>query len=68
MLERVSSVESDASDCIARAHALAPLIAANAARIEQEREIVPEVLTALHEARLFRMLLPRSCGGWEADP
>ena len=68
MQERVSSVESDASDCIARARALAPLIAANAARIEQEREIVPEVLAALHEARLFRMLLPRSCGGWEADP
>ena len=69
MLERVS-LESRATrgDCIARARALAPLIAANAARIEQEREIVPEVLAALHEARLFRMLLPRSCDGWEADP
>jgi indole-3-acetate monooxygenase len=41
---------------------------AHAARIEQVREIVPEVLSALHEARLFRMLLPRSCGGWEVDP
>ena len=47
---------------------LAPLIAAHAERNEQAREIAPEVLAALHEARLFRMLLPRSVGGWEADP
>ncbi len=36
--------------------------------MEREREIAPEVLSALHEVRLFRMLLPRSCGGWEVDP
>ena len=28
----------------------------------------PTVLAALHDARLFRMLLPRSCGGLEVDP
>jgi alkylation response protein AidB-like acyl-CoA dehydrogenase len=55
-------------DCVARARALAPLIAANAARTEQEREITPEVISALHDARLFRMLLPRSCDGLEVDP
>jgi indole-3-acetate monooxygenase len=55
-------------DCIAQARSLAALIAANAARSEQEREIAPEVIAALHQARLFRMLLPRSCGGWELDP
>jgi alkylation response protein AidB-like acyl-CoA dehydrogenase len=68
MLERLSTEQSSTSDCIARAKALAPLIAAHAARTEQEREIAPEVLAALHEARLFRMLIPKSCGGWEADP
>jgi alkylation response protein AidB-like acyl-CoA dehydrogenase len=59
---------TSASDCVARARDLSSLIAAHAARIEQERAIAPEVLAALHEARLFRMLLPRSVGGWEADP
>lgn len=68
MLERVPAAESGTGDCIARARALAPLIAAHAARIEAEREIVPEVLAALHEARLLRMLLPRSCDGLEVDP
>ena len=69
MLERVSSARERARATASRGRAqLAPLIAAHAARIEQEREIAPEVLAALHEARLFRMLLPRSCDGWEADP
>ena len=68
MLERVSFAQDDAGDCIARARALRPLIIAHAARIEQEREIVPEVLSALHDAQLFRMLIPKSCDGWEAEP
>jgi indole-3-acetate monooxygenase len=68
MLERLPSAQTSASDCIGRARELAPLIEAHATRIEQEREIVPEVLAALHDARLFRMLIPKSCDGWEADP
>src|SRR6266540_6807705 len=74
MLERLPSAKSNeapsgaAADCVARVRALAPLIAAHADRIEREREIVPEVLSALHDARLFRMLLPRSVGGLEVEP
>ena len=68
MLERLSTAQTDASDCIARARELVPLIAAHAARIERQREIAPEVLTALHDAALFRMLIPKSCDGFEADP
>jgi alkylation response protein AidB-like acyl-CoA dehydrogenase len=56
------------SDLVARARELGPLIAGAADRIEKEREIPAEVLAALHEARLFRMLIPRSCGGEELDP
>ena len=33
------------------------------ARIEAARQITPEVLDALHGARLFRALLPRAIGG-----
>jgi alkylation response protein AidB-like acyl-CoA dehydrogenase len=65
MLERVSF---DTGDYIARARALRPLITAHAARIEQEREIAPEVLSALHDAQLFRMLVPKSCDGAEVAP
>jgi alkylation response protein AidB-like acyl-CoA dehydrogenase len=68
MLERVTSGQGAAADCIGLARELAPLIAAKAGETEQARGIAPEVLAALHGARLFRMLIPRSCDGWEADP
>src|ERR1700733_4917909 len=54
-------------DWVGRAAALTPMIAAAADRIEAERRIVPEVVSALHEAGLFRMLLPVSLGGYSAD-
>jgi alkylation response protein AidB-like acyl-CoA dehydrogenase len=64
-----SRVQSDrGAELIVRAHALAPLIAGAAERIETEREVPEPVLAALHEARLFRMLLPRSCDGEEVEP
>src|SRR5919204_727567 len=51
-----------------RARALAPSVAAHADRIEAERRIVEPLLTQLHDAGLFRMLLPRALGGAELDP
>jgi alkylation response protein AidB-like acyl-CoA dehydrogenase len=55
-------------DYVARAEALAPRIAAAAAQMERERRLLPEILDALHEAGLFRLLLPRSQNGAEIDP
>jgi len=55
-------------DCLANARALAPVIAAAAPRIEAGRELPGDLLDALHEARLFRMLVPRSLGGEEISP
>ena len=55
-------------DCLANARALAPHIAAAAPRIESGRELPPDIVDALHEARLFRMLVPRSLGGEEVSP
>ena len=58
----------DASiDWVARARALTPMIEAASDRIEAERRISPELITALHDAGLFRMLLPVSLGGGAAD-
>lgn len=58
----------ETSDFRARARALAPRIAEAARRIERERQLPSELVAALHEAKLFRMLLPRSVGGGEVDP
>ena len=54
-------------DWVARAAALTATIAAAGDRIEAERRIVPEIVAALHDAGLFRMLLPASLGGGAAD-
>ena len=47
------------------ARALVPLIQREAARMHEERELTPEVATALADARLFHMFVPRSLGGRE---
>jgi alkylation response protein AidB-like acyl-CoA dehydrogenase len=54
-------------DYVARARALVPLIEAAAPKMEAARELTPDVVEALHEAGLFRMLLPRTFGGGELD-
>jgi indole-3-acetate monooxygenase len=55
------------ADALSRARSVTGLLRSSAARIEAARELTPEVLAALHEARLFRLLLPRSLGGDEVD-
>ena len=60
--------DSAAIDWVARAKALAPVIAAAADRIEAERRVPPDIMKAMHDAELFRMCLPRSMGGGEAPP
>jgi alkylation response protein AidB-like acyl-CoA dehydrogenase len=56
-----------AEEYVAAARALAPLIAANADRIERERALPTELVEALIDAGLFRLLLARSLGGAELD-
>jgi alkylation response protein AidB-like acyl-CoA dehydrogenase len=55
-------------DPVARARELAPEIAAAADEIERTRRIPQALLARLHDARLFRMLLPRSAEGDETEP
>lgn len=49
------------------ARELAPQIAAAAPRIESERQLPADLLAALHKARLFHLLSPKSAGGEEVD-
>lgn len=55
-------------DCIARARSVVERLTAGARRIEGARELPHDILEALHEARLFRLLLPRALDGDELDP
>ncbi len=55
------------ADYIEAAHALGPLIEANADRIENDRALPKELVNALIDAGIFRLLLPRSLGGIELD-
>jgi alkylation response protein AidB-like acyl-CoA dehydrogenase len=60
--------DTPSQDYIARARALRPLIASAADEAERRRELTPEVVDALIENGIFRMLLPKSLGGAELDP
>lgn len=56
------------TDLIARAHDLGPEIATSADEIERTQVIPEPLLTHIHDARLARILLPRSVGGDQLDP
>jgi len=53
---------------IARAAAVSAAVAAASDEIESGRRLPPALLDRLHEAELFRLLLPRSSNGIETDP
>jgi alkylation response protein AidB-like acyl-CoA dehydrogenase len=53
---------------VARAEAVRSAVAAAADEIEERRRLPPALLDKLHEAELFRLLLPRSANGIETDP
>jgi indole-3-acetate monooxygenase len=57
-----------AQDYLDRARSLAPLLERAAPQMERERQLTGEVVAALHEAGLYRLLLPRSVGGAELNP
>ena len=58
----------DEPPCLAGARALGDTIRAHAEAIERDRRLPGALMDRLHEARLARMLLPRSVGGDETAP
>ena len=56
------------ADPAALARALVPDLRAAADEIETTQDFPEPLISRLHEARLFQLLLPRSCGGVQADP
>jgi indole-3-acetate monooxygenase len=56
------------ADLEAAARELGPLIRDCRGESERERRLPVAVLSAMHEARLFRMYVPIEYGGLETDP
>jgi alkylation response protein AidB-like acyl-CoA dehydrogenase len=54
--------------CIARARSLIPLLQAAAPRIDAACELPSDVLDAMFDAGMFRLLIPRTYGGFELRP
>jgi indole-3-acetate monooxygenase len=58
----------DRQDPLARAQCLGAAIATASDAIENTRRLPEPLLAQLHDARLFRLLLPRSAGGEQTEP
>ena len=56
------------ADAVQRARQLRPMIEAAAPSIEQDRQLPQQLRAALHDAGLFRLLLPRTFDGEEVEP
>ncbi len=52
---------------VERANALRPLLEANAAQTEADRRVPEENISAIREAGLFRIMVPKRFGGLETD-
>jgi len=53
---------------ISRARGLIPLLQAAADRIDATNQLPPDVLDAMFDAGMFKLLLPRAYGGFELKP
>jgi 3-hydroxy-9,10-secoandrosta-1,3,5(10)-triene-9,17-dione monooxygenase len=59
--------QAQCRELVERVRALAPLVAQNAERAEQERKPVDEVISALEETGVFKSYVPKCFGGFEID-
>src|SRR5688500_14601977 len=58
----------DSNDFLQIANDLSPQLSQQINEEESNRRLSPAVVGALKEAGLYKMLLPRSLGGYEVDP
>ena len=68
MLQEGPINDVNSPDPVERARGLAPLIAGSGDDIERARKLTEPVVSALHKARLFRLLMPASVDGEEVEP
>src|SRR5437879_7050303 len=56
------------ADLLARVQELAPVLRAHADEGERARHLMDPVVEALHDAELYRLLVPRALGGLQVEP
>ena len=64
----LNHAKPDAADLVAAARHLGAIIRDRRDESERERRLPATVLSAMHDARLFRMYVPIEYGGLETDP
>src|SRR5215813_15501163 len=67
-LVSLNHAQPDAADLVAAARHLGAIIRERRDESERERRLPATVLSAMHDARLFRMYVPIEYGGLETDP
>jgi alkylation response protein AidB-like acyl-CoA dehydrogenase len=65
-LERTTDLPDLSSDPVAQARAIAPILLAEASKVEALGRLTPAVVEALHASGLYRTLLPRQLNGFGA--
>lgn len=69
VLEKSATTEIPTSEeLVARAAAMVPGLRARADEIEEARKVPDDVIAMFKEAGFFRILQPKSHGGWEMNP
>jgi len=66
--DRRLPVDIDAQPVVQAAAALKPTVRRYQDEIEREQRLSPELVEQMHAAGFYRLLLPRSLGGLQADP
>ena len=66
--DRRLPVDIDAQPVVQAAAALKPTLRHYQDEIEREQRLSPELVEQMHAAGFYRLLLPRSLGGLQADP
>ena len=66
--DRRLPVDIDAQPVVQAAAALKPTVRHYQDEIEREQRLSPELVEQMHAAGFYRLLLPRSLGGLQADP
>lgn len=61
------SAPTTGPELVARARALIPMLAENAAQAEKQRKPLDAVITALEDAEIYKLMVPRCYGGLELD-
>src|ERR1051326_3026837 len=64
----ISGLDASGTECLARARSLTPLLQAAAARMDAACALPKDVLDGMHDAGMFRLLIPRAFGGFELKP